>query len=448
MDLTLQPRPTWILTVLVTSALSVAVWRAWPLGDRWLLGSLLLLSVLVIIGLIQGRRLLGVLRRVYRSLEESGSTGHTIALNEEECAPLSPLAHRLNVFGQLLAERQRSFEQAQQLLYTLIDSAPMAMLLLEDAGEIEYTNEAARLLFFEGRDVEGQNFLALLGDAPPTLREAVLDINDRLFTVETEGSSETYHLSKRQFELHGRNHTLLILKHLTRELRRQEIDIWKKLIRVVSHELNNSLAPISSLVHSARLITAPEAGSKLERVYSTIQERAQHLQSFVEGYARVARLPAPRQEHVDVSEFLRHIEALVRHVRVVSGSMATGYFDRQQLEQVVINLLKNAEEAGGPKDSISLEVDVDRNGVTTIRVQDAGLGMSPQVLQNAMLPFYSTKERGSGLGLALCREIIEAHGGSIRLENRPTGGVQVTCMLPGSARVEPPAASKLTLSRL
>jgi nitrogen fixation/metabolism regulation signal transduction histidine kinase len=201
-------------------------------------------------------------------------------------------------------------------------------------------------------------------------------------------------------------------------------------------------------VHSARLITQPDPGSKLERVYSTIEERAQHLQGFVEGYARFARLPPPRREHVEVSEFLRHIEALVHHVHVVSFPAATGYFDRQQLEQVVINLLKNAEEAGGPRDAIALSMEVASSGATTIRVTDAGLGMSPQVLQNAMLPFYSTKERGSGLGLALCREIIEAHGGSIHLENRETGGLSVTCVLPGSERTQAPASAKLTLSRL
>jgi two-component system, NtrC family, nitrogen regulation sensor histidine kinase NtrY len=187
---------------------------------------------------------------------------------------------------------------------------------------------------------------------------------------------------------------------------------------------------------------------KLERVFATIEERALHLQEFVESYAKFARLPNPKREHVNLGEFLQHVQALAPEVRVAPAPMATAYFDRSQLEQVIINLLKNAKEAGGPPDAITLEVGVAKDGATTIRVADRGPGMSDQVLANAMLPFYSTKERGSGLGLALCREIIEAHGGLIRLENREEGGLVVTCMLAGFERREVAAAAKLTLSRL
>lgn len=360
----------------------------------------------------------------------------------------SELAGMLDTLRRQLGERERSAEQSEQLLHTLIDEAPMAILLLEDSGEIEYVNESARGLFFEGRQVQNENFLSLLGDAPAPLREAVLDVQDRLFTVEGNNASESYHLAKRHFELHGRTHTLLMVKHLTRELRRQEIEVWKKLIRVLSHELNNSLAPITSLVHSARIITGASKSDKLERVFSTIEERARHLQGFVESYAKFARLPNPKREHVNLAEFLRHIEALVPEVRVSPAPMATAFFDRSQLEQVVINLLKNAKEAVTTPDSITLDVSVAKDGSMTIDVADRGPGMSEQVLANAMLPFYSTKERGSGLGLALCREIVEAHGGVIRLANREDGGLRVTCTLPGFEKREVPATAKLTLSRL
>jgi signal transduction histidine kinase len=240
-----------------------------------------------------------------------------------------------------------------------------------------------------------------------------------------------------------------MIKHLTRELRRQEIDIWKKLIRVLSHELNNSLAPITSLVHSARAMTRSDQSGKLERVFCTIEERAHHLQEFVEGYAKFARLPNPRRAQVNMTDFVQHIEALAPNVRVEStAATATAYFDRLQLEQVVINLLKNAQEAGGPDDAIVLSINVAKNGVTTLQVTDRGPGMSDQVLENAMLPFYSTKERGSGLGLALCREIVEAHGGTIKIENRPEGGLAVTSVLPGFESQQTCAPAKLTLSRL
>jgi nitrogen fixation/metabolism regulation signal transduction histidine kinase len=276
----------------------------------------------------------------------------------------------------------------------------------------------------------------------------VLDVQDRFFVVEQSGLSETYHLSKRNFELHGRTHTLLMVKHLTREIRRQEIDIWKKLIRVLSHELNNSLAPVTSLVHSARILTSSYNNSKLERVFTTIEERAVHLQQFVEGYAKFARLPPPRQEHVNLGEFLRHIEALVPYAKIGAPPIATAYMDRMQMEQVAINLLKNAREAGGDEQQIELSIEVAKDGTLFLNVTDRGPGMSEKVLENATLPFYSTKERGSGLGLALCREIVEAHGGCIRLENREGGGLRVSIELPGFERKSSTNTTKLTLSRL
>jgi len=407
---------------------------------------LVLAAGLLTLGLVMNRwkRLLN---QIGQGLDRLAQSDFTTKLEGESQG--HSLIRQFNKLHSLFRERQRSAEQSEQLLYTLMDAAPMALLLLEDIGTIEYANENARELFFCGQDLKGTNFISLLSEAQPSLREAVLDAEDRLFTVDVEGTAETYHLAKRHFELHGKAHTLLMVKHLTRELRRQEIDIWKKLIRVLTHELNNSLAPITSLVHSARLMTKADQSSKLERVFCTIEERAHHLQGFVEGYAKFARLPQPRREHVNLVDFLSHIEALAPYAQIEApASATTAYFDISQLEQVMINLLKNAQEAGGPSDGISLNVSVEKTGTTRFVVSDRGPGMSAQVLENAMLPFYSTKERGTGLGLALCREIVEAHGGSIRVENRPQGGLSVSCDLPGFEPPAKPTAAKLTLSRL
>jgi two-component system nitrogen regulation sensor histidine kinase NtrY len=434
----------YVMGIVVAATLAVVVARGFLPWVAWLSAALVGLVFLAI-----GWRNLGALERLQAGLERFADADWAFVLDEGDAGALSGLVRRFNALGMVLRDRQRSAEQSEQLLHTLIDAAPMAILLLEDAGGIEYANETARLLFFEGRTLERANFLSMLGEAPAPLREAVLDVQDRLFTVDTGGPPETYHLAKRHFELHGKTHTLLMVKHLTRELRRQELDIWKKLIRVVGHELNNSLAPITSLVHSARVMTAAGDAGKLERVFSTIEERARHLQDFVESYARFARLPQPRRERLDLGEFLAHIETLAPYARVERPPAGvTGYFDRSQMEQVIINLLKNAHESGGPADAISLEVQTAPDGATAIVVADGGPGMTEEVLENAMLPFYSTKERGSGLGLALCREIVEAHGGTIRIENRAAGGLEVKCLLPGVTRVETPQQAKLTLSRL
>ncbi len=389
-----------------------------------------------------------VLRRLQQGLDQFTNGDFTPVPIDRSAGEFAPILRRFNALGDVLRERKESAEQSEQLLHTLIDAAPMAILLIEDAGKIEDANETARAMFFEGRDVEGDNFLSLLAEAPQPFREAVLDVQDRLFTVDGGSGAETYHFSKRHFELHGKTHTLLMVKHLTRELRRQEIDVWKKLIRVVSHELNTSLAPLTSRVHSARLMTTSDQIGKLDRVFSTIEERACHLQEFVESYARFARLPNPRRAHVDLGEFLGHVGVLAPFARISQVDPgATGYFDRSQLEQVIINLLKNAKEAGGPDDAITLELSSSADGGSTIMVADRGPGMSTEVLENAMLPFYSTKERGSGLGLALCREIVEAHNGRIRLDNRDGGGLVVTCILPGARPKEVAERAKLTLSR-
>lgn len=424
-------------------ARSLESWVTWPLA---------LCAGLAVGALCLGPtvwRGLGTLDAVQRGLERLSKSDLAPMVDESSAEPMADLARRFNALCALLGEKQRSAEQSEQLLYTLIDAAPMAILLLEDAGDIEYANETARALFFEGQPLERVNFLSLLGNAPAPLREAVLGAQDRLFTVQSEGTTETYYLAKRHFDLHTKTHTLLMVKHLTRELRRQEVDVWKKLIRVVSHELNNSLAPISSLAHSARLMVGSEQLDKLDRVFATIEDRAHHLLQFVEGYARFARLPNPARQPVKVADFCRHAQQLAPYATVTSTTPdATAHFDRTQLEQVALNLLKNAREAGGPEEAITLELCVAEDGSATLVVADRGPGMSAEVLENAMLPFYSTKESGSGLGLALCREIVEAHGGSIRIENLLGGGLSVSCSLPGTQRAEVSAQSKLTLSRL
>jgi two-component system, NtrC family, nitrogen regulation sensor histidine kinase NtrY len=396
--------------------------------------------------LLRALRLLG---EIERGLARLAKGDFVAPIGPSRGRGLGRIASSVNALAAFLRQRQQSAEQSEALLHTLIDAAPMAILLLEDGGAIEYANDTARTLFFEGRSLAKANFLSMLGEAPAAFREAVLGDQDCLFSVTTDGAPETYHLAKRHFELHGSTHTLLMVKHLTRELRRQEIDIWKKLVRVVSHELNNSLAPIKSLVHSARIMTKSDASPKLDRVFSTIDERASHLQGFVESYARFARLPSPRRENVELGEFLAHVATLAPYARVVtSPSAVRAAFDRSQLEQLIINLLKNAKEAGGPADGISLDVKSDGAGGAIIVVEDRGPGMSPEVLESATLPFYSTKEGGSGLGLALCREIVEAHGGGIRLENREGGGLTVTCTIPGPAKPATAPKARLTLSHV
>jgi two-component system, NtrC family, nitrogen regulation sensor histidine kinase NtrY len=310
------------------------------------------------------------------------------------------------------AERRLEDEPASRgerapLLKAVGDVAPMAIVVYGDTGRISYCNAEARTLFAEDQPLEDQNFLRLVQGAPESLKQALVREGDALFTVDQLGESQTYSLSRRYFDLAGERNTLLMVKELTPELQRQEIDVWKNVIRIINHELNNSLAPISSMVHSARIIAqSPDQLPKLGKVFDTIEERTSHLTTFLEGYARFARLPKPRPDRVAWPAFLDGLQALFPQARFGPPPATDGWFDAGQMQQTLINLLKNAHEASSSAPDVELSAEVTSDGASSLSVSDRGSGMSDDVLRHALVPFFSTKEKGTGLGLALCREIV------------------------------------------
>ena len=283
----------------------------------------------------------------------------------------------------------------------------------------------------DGRALQGRAFEALVDEAPEAMRAALAAGEDALFTVPLEGHDETFHVSQRGLRLQGRPHRLYLLRRMTRELSRQEVASWKRLIRVISHELNNSLAPISSLAHSGAELARRGDVERLPGVFASIGDRARHLHGFLDGYARFAKLPAPRPEPVGWPAFLEGLAAHAVFRLDGEAPREPASFDATQVEQALINLLKNAHEAGGEAADVTLAVAM-RPGELAFVVADRGPGMSDAVLEQALLPFYSTKRAGTGLGLALAREIAEAHGGHIALANRAEGGLRVTITLPRS----------------
>jgi signal transduction histidine kinase len=251
-----------------------------------------------------------------------------------------------------------------------------------------------------------------------------------LFSVaDGGGHEEHFHLSQRSLLLQGTPHRLLLLRRMTRELAREEVASWKRVIRVISHELNNSLAPISSLAHSGAELARRGQADRLPQVFDSIGGRAAHLHSFLSSYAQFAKLPQPRIEPVDWPDFLARLAGHSQFRLDGDAPLAPARFDAGQVEQALINLLKNAHESGSVPDAVSLGI-TSREGDIRFTVADRGPGMSEAVLAQALLPFYSTKRSGTGLGLALAREIAEAHGGRIALANREGGGLVVTLILP------------------
>jgi two-component system, NtrC family, nitrogen regulation sensor histidine kinase NtrY len=354
----------------------------------------------------------------------------SMSIADQRQDELGELVRAYNSLGGRLREERQTLLQRELMLDTVIQSTPLALLLTDDAGHILYSNLAARQLFSAGRKPEGLKLDTLLENAPVAMREAFLALRDTLFTVAIADEPEIFHLTCRGFRLNARPHRLYLLKQLTRELNAQEVATWKKVIRVIAHELNNSLAPISSLAHSGKQLALSPDPKQLERVFATIGERAAHLKSFIDGYARFAKLPKPQVAEVEWPSFLDLLGAAVPFSVRGPVPHERAQFDVAQMQQVLINLLKNAHESASAAESIELEIERIGSG-WQLRVLDRGPGMSDTVLRNALLPFYSTKPTGTGLGLTLCREVLEAHGGRITLANREGGGLAVTLWLPG-----------------
>lgn len=373
------------------------------------------------------------LKAISSGIESLGERDFGVTIATPAPQQLRMLVEAYNALATRLRRERFDVYQRELLLDTVLQSTPVALVLSNDAGRVVFGNVAARELLRNGRRLEGLQFQALLSEQPAELRAAIETGADTLFTLGTPPDSEVYRVSRREFLLNTRTHELWLLERLTRELATQEISVWKKVIRVIAHELNNSVAPISSLVHSGRVL-ARDADPKtlrpqLERIFATIGERTDHLAVFIDGYARFTKLPRPQFGPLLWEPLLRPLSAsLGFHIEEPLPQGETRA-DAGQLEQVIINLIKNAQESGSPPDQITVRVQAQAHGCV-LEVADRGTGLAEHTLRDALLPFFSTKPSGSGLGLTLCREIIEAHGGRLTLANRPGGGALVTVHLP------------------
>lgn len=428
----------WLIPLGVASIALPLTLRQW-LEDDWLVG-VISAALLLPLAAWMLHQALAPVQSLFRALSGSVNSYRdgefNFGIHWQGHDELAGLVASHEELGQVLRSQRQGLAQRELLLDSMVQHSPVAMLLLAPGGDggmrVVFANLAARTLLYGGRRMEGQPFDPLLQQAQPELVEALQRGGDSLFAVpadEEGGEEQIYHLARRRFQLNGRQQELLQLWRLTTELRRQEVQTWKKVIRVISHELNNSLAPVASLAHSGGELVRRGRHDQLEHVFATIEERARHLEEFIRGYARFAKLPQPQKQAIEWGAFLRGLQQQIGFNIEGHAQDTHSRIDPAQFGQALLNLVKNAHESGGDPTQVTVRV-LPLGNQVRVEVLDRGSGMNEAVLQNALVPFYSTKRNGTGLGLALTREIIEAHDGRIALHNREGGGLCVTLHLP------------------
>lgn len=350
--------------------------------------------------------------------------------SQAELTELKELAQAHSQLAQAIRAERQQLAQREWLLDTVVQHTPIALLLLDANDQVLVANLAARGLLGDGRSLHGLGLAELLRQAPAQLATVLAQRQEGVISLGDAADDAQWLVSQKLLSLQGQQLRLLLLRPLTRELARQEVAAWKRVLRVLSHELNNSLAPMQSMAHSGAELSRRAGQAQLVQVFERIEQRARHLHGFLAGYAQFAKLPAPQRQSVVWADWVERLR-MAEQGFFIDGELPAqaGQADPGQLEQAVLNLLKNAHESGSDPAAISLRLRRDGDD-WLLSVADRGPGASDAVLAQALLPFYSTKRGGTGLGLALAREIAEAHGGRLELRRRAHGGLRATLRWP------------------
>jgi nitrogen fixation/metabolism regulation signal transduction histidine kinase len=434
---------TLIFVINVALIMAVAATSAWmglSVTACFLAGGLAGLCAAPILARIFWSPIEQTLRTVEDGLHSCRDKDYSLRLRVARRDEVGRLVGHYNAMADSLRQDHRDVFARELLLDSLLQRAPMAILLANAAGRIVYANARAKRSF-GGVLLPGKRLESALAHLPPELRDAIDRGDGGLVAASNaEGHDEVYRVIQRDVSLGTVLHRLLVIEPITQELRRQEIDTWKKVLRVVCHELNNSLAPVSSLLHSARHVANVHHDMRRhDEILERVEQRVGHLAKFLDGYTRFARMPLPRRERVDLGAFLDGLRGM--YAFRVEGEVPDrqGWFDPGQIQQVMINLLKNAHEAGSAPDDVTIALAFSGAGELLLSVSDRGEGMPEVMLRSAIVPFSSSKSGGAGVGLALCHEVIRGHGGSMILRSRVHEGTTVTCVLPAVIQ-EAPAA--------
>jgi two-component system nitrogen regulation sensor histidine kinase NtrY len=385
---------------------------------QWTLGLIIIATWLIVAALLRERvvRPLQTLSNLLGALREGDYSIRARGADREDALGLAFL--EANVLGETLRSQRLGAMEASTLLRTVMSEIDVAVYAFDDQQRLRLVNRAgARVLDQPPERLLGRTAEQLgLGDS---LRGET----PRAVDIALPGARGRWEVRRSAFRQDGRPHALLVLADLSKTLREEELKAWQRLVRVLSHEINNSLAPIKSLAGSLQAIIdrqprPADADEDLRRGLNVIAGRADALVRFMSSYARLARLPTPQREPLDVAAWVRRVAALETRlpVHVAGGPTMAINADGDQLDQLLINLLRNAVDASLQTRGRVMLGWSRRNGMLEVRVEDEGPGIESGA--NLFVPFFTTKPEGSGIGLVLSRQIAEAHGGTITLENR------------------------------
>jgi two-component system nitrogen regulation sensor histidine kinase NtrY len=330
--------------------------------------------------------------------------------------PLGETLYEINALADTLRDERLGSLEATALLRTVMAEIDVAVFTFDDDRRLRLVNRAGERLL--GRP--GEQLLAKTADELG-LAASLDQPMPHVESIAFPGGSGQWQVRRGTFRQGGLPHQLIVLSDMSAPLRQQERDAWHRLIRVLGHELNNSLAPIKSIAGSLEQIAAqdpppPDWRDDMRRGLQVIASRSEALSRFTTAYAALARLPRPNRRDVDLAALIQRVARLEtrKAVRVAEGEPVTISADPDQLEQLLINLVRNAVDASLETDG-EVQVAWERNSHrVSVFIDDEGLGLGNTA--NLFVPFFTTKPGGSGIGLALGRQIAEAHGGALTLE--------------------------------